>query len=303
MKKTYLILPILAGIMFGATGPFVRTFTENGFDTTTLLFARFSISIFLVMITILLTDKSLFKINLKSLPLLVICGICVVGLNLCYNVAINTIPLSIAATLLSTAAIFVLIFAYIVFREKITSKKLICVGLAIIGCILMTGAFEVNISGYSVIGIIFGIGAALFWAAYLIVSKRAIETGNHPYTILFYSVIVISIILLPFTDFNHISTFMTSDLTFAILLLIAHSLISFTLPYILTTISLNHIDSGIVSIIMSCVEPSSALIFGLILYNEIPTGLMFIGFVLTMLAIVMLSKIDMDSENELNEMA
>ena len=46
MKKTYLILPILAGIMFGSSGIFVRTLTQNGIDQTTLLFLRFSIAIF-----------------------------------------------------------------------------------------------------------------------------------------------------------------------------------------------------------------------------------------------------------------
>ena len=36
MKRIYLLLPILAGIMFGSTGIFVRTLTENGVDSTTL---------------------------------------------------------------------------------------------------------------------------------------------------------------------------------------------------------------------------------------------------------------------------
>jgi len=60
---------------------------------------------------------------------------CIVGLNLCYNESMNTISLSLAAVLLSLAPIYVLIFAYVLFREKITSKKIICIIFAIFGCL------------------------------------------------------------------------------------------------------------------------------------------------------------------------
>ena len=63
MKRIYLLLPILAGIMFGSTGIFVRTLTENGVDSTTLLFLRFSIAILYIFLAILITDKSLLKLN------------------------------------------------------------------------------------------------------------------------------------------------------------------------------------------------------------------------------------------------
>ena len=126
MKKIYLILPILAGIMFGSSGIFVRTLTQNGIDSTTLLFLRFSIAIIPILLAILLTDRELLKIDLSDIPLFLACSICIIGLNLCYNGSMNSIPLSLAAVLLSLAPIYVLIFAYILFREKITSKKLIC---------------------------------------------------------------------------------------------------------------------------------------------------------------------------------
>lgn len=146
MRKIRLILPILAGIMFGSSGVFVRTLTQNGIDQTTLLFLRFSIAIIPILMAILLTDRKLFKIDLSDLPMLLVCAICIIGLNLCYNESMNTVPLSLAAVLLSLAPIYVLILAYILFREKITSKKLICMVLAIFGCILMTGVLESNIS-------------------------------------------------------------------------------------------------------------------------------------------------------------
>lgn len=290
MKKIYLILPILAGIMFGSSGIFVRTLTQNGIDQTTLLFLRFSIAAIPILIAILLTDKRLFKMDLTDLPLFLICSISIIGLNLCYNESMNSVSLSLAAVLLSLAPIFVLIFAYILFQEKITSKKVICMALAIFGCMLMTGVLEKNLSQIPLFGILSGIGAAFFWAVYLIASKKSIENGKHTYTILFYSIIFLSVALIPFTNFNQIADFVYIDPTLTILFLIVHSTFSFALPYILSTVSLNHIDSGISSILLSGAEPSAALIFGFFIYSEIPTVLMFCGFILTMITIMLLSR-------------
>ena len=290
MKKIYLILPILAGLMFGSGGVFVRTLTQNGIDSSTLLFLRFSIAIIPLLLAIIFTDKKLFKIQLKDIPLILACAMCIVGLNLCYNESMNTISLSLAAVLLSLAPIYVLIFAYIIFREKITSKKIICIIFAIFGCLLMTGVLESDISNIPIHGILYGIGAGLFWAVYLMASKKSIEQGNHTFTILLYAIIFISIALIPFTHFNQISGFISINPTLTIIFLIVHSTFSFALPYILSTVSLNYLDSGTSSIFMSGSEPLAALIFGLLIYSEIPTVMMLCGFVLTLIAMTILSK-------------
>ena len=223
MKKIYLILPILAGLMFGSSGIFVRTLTQNGIDPITLLFLRFSIAIIPILLAITITDKNLLKITKKDIPLFLICALCIVGLNLCYNTSMNSVSLSLAAVLLSLAPIYVLIFAYILFREKITLKKVICMILAIFGCILMTGVLESNLT---------------------------------------------------------------------IAFLIIHSTFSFALPYIFSTISLNYIDSGTSSILLSGAEPLAALIFGLIIYFEVPTAAMFSGFILSLISMMMLTRLD-----------
>lgn len=279
-------------MMFGSSGIFVRTLTQNGIDPTTLLFLRFSIAIIPLLIAILATDKNLFKIDLKDIPLFLVCSLCIIGLNLCYNHSMNTVPLSLAAVLLSIAPIYVLIIAYFMFGENITSKKLICMILAISGCIMMTGVLEIDLKNIPSLGILSGIGAGLFWAVYLMASKKSIENGKHTFTILFYSIIFISIALIPFSDFGEISNFISINPMLTVIFLILHSTFSFALPYILSTISLNYMDSGTSSIFLSGAEPFAALIFGLLIYSEVPTPLMFCGFILTIIAMMMLSKTD-----------
>lgn len=289
-KKIYLILPIISGILYGSSGIFVRTLTQNGIDATTLLFLRFSIAIPVMVIAILATDKKQLKIKLTDIKLLIITAMGIIGLNILYNIAMNTISLSIAAVLLSSDPVFVLIIAYLIFKEKITKSKVLSIILVLIGCILTTGLIEGNASNVTGIGIIGGIGAAIFWAIYMMGSKKALENGLHTYTILLYSILINTIVLIPFTSFNQITTFVNADMLGNTIFLILHSTLSFAIPYILLTVSIKYIDSGSASIFASGAEPLAALIFGMLFYSEIPTILMFSGIILTIIALAILSK-------------
>ena len=289
-KKIYLILPIISGILYGSSGIFVRTLTQNGIDATTLLFLRFSIAIPVMVIAILATDKKHLKIKLSDIKLLIITAMGIIGLNVLYNIAMNTISLSIAAVLLSSDPVFVLIIAYLIFKEKITKSKVLSIILVLIGCILTTGLIEGNASNVTGIGIIGGIGAAIFWAIYMMGSKKALENGLHTYTILLYSILINTIILIPFTSFNQITTFVNADMLGNTIFLILHSTLSFAIPYILLTVSIKYMDSGSASIFTSGAEPLAALIFGMLFYSEIPTILMFSGIILTIIALAILSK-------------
>ena len=149
MKKIFVILPILAGILFGSCGISVRILTQNGLDSATLLFSRFSVSIIIMLIVILATDKNLLKISFDELKIIVIAAINILALNLCYNISTNTNPLSLAAVLLSFAPVLVIIFAYITFREKINRVKIISMILIILGCVLTTRILERNVFNIS----------------------------------------------------------------------------------------------------------------------------------------------------------
>jgi drug/metabolite transporter (DMT)-like permease len=296
MKKIYLILPILSGILFGSCGIFVRILTQNGLDSPTLLFTRFSVSIMIMLIVILATDKNLLKISIDELKIIVIAAINILALNLCYNISTNTIPLSLAAVLLSLAPVFVIIFAYIAFREKINKIKITSMILIILGCILTTGLLEGNVFNVSTNGILAGIGTAFFWANYNVASKKSLKKGTHTHTLLFYTLILMTVALIPFTNFNQINTYINMDICTNTIFLIFNALLTFILPYVLLTLAINYVDLGSIAIFTAGAEPLAALCFGIILYNETPTLLIITGIIITIIAITILSKNEYKTE-------
>lgn len=296
MNKLVFMIPVLSGIMFGSVGVFVRTLSSFGFDNKTIIFARVVFAAIIMLLLILTQDKSLLKIKLKDVPIFIGTGIVgMLGVNVFYNEAIAHTTLAVAAVLLSVAPITVVILAAFIFKEKITKRKVLCMFFAILGCILATGLLEesVNISTY---GVVVGVVSALFYAFYSIFSRVASNKGYGTYTIIFYSVVFITIVMVPFADFQVLGNFAMENPVTNVLFLFFHSICATVLPYVFLTLGVKHMEAGIASILSSGTEPVAAVLFGLLFYREMPTILMIAGLIVTIAALAFLCK----PENEKN---
>ena len=297
-KKLFLFLPLLAGACWGGGGVYVRILNSFGLDSVSILSTRFVLATLIIFIGMLIFNRNLFKIKLKDIWLFIGSGITgVLFLNLCYNEASFTLTLSLAAVLLSLAPIFALFISAILFKEKITPKKILCLIMAIFGCILVTGVLE-SYAGipWSLHGFIFGILSALFWALYGVFSKIATEKGYPTFTTIFYSFLLISIALIPITDWGCFASFISSNPGYSIPFAFLHSLTTSIMPYVLFTLSLQYIENGQASIICGGAEPLSATCFGFLMFNETPTLLNLIGIIITIIALSILIASNESSE-------
>lgn len=285
-QKLILILPILAGACWGFGGVFVRFLTAGGLNNLTILSTRFIGACAILFVGIVLFKRDLFKIKLKDLWIFVGSGLTgVMMLNICYNESILHSTLSLSAVLLSLAPIWALILSAIIFKEKLTPKKIGCLIAAIFGCILVTGILEGSNGQWSFYGILFGLLSSVFWALYGIFSKVATERGYSTYTIIFYSFLLIAIVLIPFSDWSAFNAFIMADQVNNSVLAIMHSIINSVLPYLLFTLAIARVDAGKVSILCGGAEPTSAAIFGMIIFAEIPSILNIIGIIITIVAL------------------
>lgn len=290
MKKLMSFFAIISGILWGSGGIFVRTLTNMGMDPYTIISTRVIVAVLIIFIGLMIYDKKCFKIRIKDIWIFIVAGmIGMFGINLCYNFAIRELTLSLAAVLLSMSPIFVLVLAAILFKEKITKKKVLCMILALTGCAFVSGVFE-NASGmqWTVRGILIGLLSALFYAIYSLISKTAMKKGYHAFTITFYSLLTVLLVVLPLTDWKITFELVETGGAKMMLYMLIHSLCTSVLPYILFTVSLGYIDAGKASILAAC-EPIAAMIFGVIFFSEIPTILSIGGLVLATIAITIMT--------------
>lgn len=68
------------------------------------------------------------------------------------------------------APVIVTIVCPFLFKEKLTSRQIICFIMSTIGLVLIIGIGEMR-GGSNIIGIFFGLGAAVFYAAVILLNK------------------------------------------------------------------------------------------------------------------------------------
>lgn len=289
MKKFAWILPVSAGILWGSVGVFVRTLSGYGMDSFTVVESRVSMAVLILLIGIGICDRKQLKIRIKDLWVFALAGIVgMMGLNITYNEAINYLPLSLAAVLLSLSPVFVLIMAAVLFQEKVTVRKAGCALLAIVGCALASGFLE-SLTGLelSPFGIVMGVASGLFYALYSVFTKIAMKRGYSGLTITFYCMLAVGFVLAPLSDWGQIASFYCQAPAENTVFSVLHALCGSVLPYALYTVAIQFMDAGKVSI-LAAGEPVAAMVFGMIFFKEIPTGLEFVGLAVTVAAIVLL---------------
>ncbi len=299
MNKIAIFMPLAAGACWGASGIFVRTLGAADFDSVTVMFSRAITGSFLVFLFLLFYDKSLLKIRLRHLPLFV--SLAINGyllMNTCYNYTVGKLTLSLASVLLGLCPIFVLLLGAILFREKITLAKVCCMLAALTGCALLAGVFEKDAEvTWSLVGILSGLGSAFFNAIYTINSKQLSTAGYNALTINFYAFFLTALALLPFADFEMFTGFVTADPAHGIAFYLAQALVTSIMPNFLYTSSMERVDSGSASILSCGAEPVSAMIFGILIYSEIPSALGIIGMIITISALGVLTRAGKSKEN------
>lgn len=291
----YLIMAVMSGVLWGSAGVFVRILGDWGMDGTTIVFSRVSVAVVMMAVLILATDRRLFRVKREDAWMFFLSAFSMVALNLFYTVSVGGASLSLAAVLLSMSPIFMLIMAKVMFGEVITLRKIGCMILAIAGCILVSGLLEGSDS-VSIGGIASGIAAAFFYALYGIMSKRAASSGYGIYTILFYSLLISALVLLPFSSVAAVVDYGSESIGDA-LFIILQAAFSSVVPYIFYTIAVTRGDAGTGSLLAACGEPMAAAVFGLIFFIEIPSPLMVFGMFLAIVSISLMCYSRKDAES------
>lgn len=297
MKKMIYVLPVLSGILWGSVGIFVRTLSALGMDSYTIASSRLIGAAVIMALFLSVYDRKLFRLKIKDIWIFIVGGLLgMLGVMLAYNEAVKQVTLSLAAVLLSMSPIFVLLFAALLFHEKITPKKAGCMAMALAGCVCVSGVME-GASGmrWTPSGIAFGLMAAFCYALYSLMGKVAVERKYHAFTMTFYCMAVIAIALIPVTDFQCIRRITENGGAKMMMFLIAHALLTSVFPYVFYTVSLNYIEAGKVSI-LAAGEPVAAMVFGFFFFDESPTLLAVLGLVLTIAALIILSMPEREKE-------
>lgn len=279
---------ILAGCMWGSMGIWVRRCTEAGLGSMQILALRVSVTAVVMALFLSIYNRKLLRIRLKDLWCFLGTGICsIVFFGYCYNRTIVLASLSVAAILLYTAPIFVMILSRFLFGEKLSLRKVAALLMAFAGCICVTGILGGG-AAVSTAGILTGLGSGFGYALYSIFSRFALERDYHPFTITLYTFVCAFAAVLFLADWPPILSFVTKS-PGNMLYGIGYGVITTVLPYILYTFGLRYVENSKASI-MATVEPVVATLIGVFWFHESMTASGAVGVLLVLGALILLGR-------------
>ena len=275
---------LLAGTLWGVIGLFNRSLTSGGFSSISIVLVRNFGSLIALGLIFLIFDRSIFQIKLKHLPYFFGTGIISILLfTLCYFTCQQQCSLATAAILLYTAPTFVVILSAILWKDKVTKRKVAALVITFLGCTFVTGVWSGNFT-VTLVGLLLGIGSGFFYALYSIFARYALEHYK-PLTVTFYTFVFAGIGSLALIRPEELSVaFVQPKLLGVIAALIV---VSTVLPYILYTRGLSKIDSGKASILAS-IEPIVASIVGILAFGEPMTVSVVLGLLCILVSVYIL---------------
>lgn len=281
MKKTMnpRLMLITSMTIFGTLGLFVRNIPVSSGE---LALCRAVLAALLIAVFLLLTKQRIpFSRIKKEVPLLLASGIAM-GINwILLFEAYKYTTVSVATLSYYFAPVIVTIVCPVLFQEKLTGKQILCFVMSTIGLVLITGIGEVG-SGSDFVGILFGLGAAVFYATVILLNKfiKNVE-GIHRTFLQFLAAIVI---LVPYVILTSGVTLGSLDGIGWINLLIV-GLVHTGVTYCLYFSSLKELP-GQKAAILSYIDPLVAVLISVTVLGEAMTlwqvigGMLILGFTL-----------------------
>lgn len=265
--------------IFGTLGIFTRNIAISSGE---LALYRAILAAALIFVYLIFAKQKIdFRSIKKELLLLLLSGIAM-GINwILLFEAYKYTTISAATLSYYFAPVIVTVVCPILFKEKLSGKQIICFLMSTLGLVLITGIGDLR-NGNDFIGILFGLGAALFYAAVILLNKfiKNVE-GIHRTFLQFLSAIVI---LIPYVIMTSGVTLGNLNLTGWVNLLIV-GFIHTGVTYCMYFSSLKELP-GQKAAILSYIDPLVAVLISVAILGETMTiwqvigGILILGFTL-----------------------
>lgn len=273
------LMLVVSMTIFGTLGLFVRNIPVSSGE---LALYRAVLAALLIAVFLMVTGQRIPFANIKKeVPLLLASGVAM-GINwILLFQAYKYTTVSLATLSYYFAPVIVTVVCPILFREKLTGKQIVCFVMSTAGLVMITGIGDIG-GGNDFIGILFGLGAAVFYATVILLNKfiKNVE-GIHRTFLQFISAIVI---LTPYV-------MLTSGVTlgsmngFGWVNLLIVGLIHTSVTYCMYFSSLKELP-GQKAAILSYIDPLVAVLISVTILGETMTwqqvvgGILILGFTL-----------------------
>ena len=294
------VLVLIAALMWGTIGIYVNGISAMGITSQSMAAFRLLVGALILAPVLAFMGcrpgegtttapgpLALFKASPKELIPCALVGI--IGLataNTLYYECMREVGMSTASVLLYTSPVFGCILGRILYKERVTSVKLVAIACNILGCVLAVTNGDLSGFHFSVWGVTSGVIAGLCGALLAVFSRIATKTV-HPLAVTFWGFVfggaVMAAITAPWPD---MAAAMSPQL---ILLFAGFGLIPTAVAYILYMQGLSMgLETSKVPVVMSF-ETVVTVLLGIGIYAESAGAVKVLGIVLVLSSILIMN--------------
>lgn len=207
---------IAAVTLYGTIGLLLHYIT---LPSEIVVLCRGVIGTLTILLVLFIQKKSFHPDTIRAnLPILLLSGACL-GLNWVFLFAAYRVTTVAVASLCNyMAPIIVIALSPLVFRERLTKKKLCCILTAFIGIILVSGVFQNGGGNLDLKGVGLGLTAALCFVGIVLCNKKS--AGIDPLEKTAIQLAASAAVVLPYVLYNQWGDTLSVDTRSALLVLV-----------------------------------------------------------------------------------
>jgi drug/metabolite transporter (DMT)-like permease len=283
--KGYLCV-MAAAIMWASSGTAGKALFQTGITPIELVQIRVTLSSVFLLICFGIFSRHLLRIRLRDiLYFLLLGGAAMAMVQLSYFYAISKIQVSAAILLEYLAPILVAAYSILFWNERLTAVKITALLLAMAGCFLVVGGYDLQLLNMNRAGILWGLTSAVSFASYTLLGERGLHRYP-PWTVIFYAFVFATLTLnIAYKPANYLLADYYSPTQLGCLLYIV--IIGTIIPFGLYFVGVNHIRSTRTTI-TATLEPISAAFMAFYVLGEVLQPFQIVGGMSVISAIVLL---------------
>ena len=266
---------IFSMVIFGTIGIFRKYLP---LPSSTIAVIRGAVGALYLLIFIKATGRRLALDGMKRhLPLLILSG-ALIGINwILLFEAYRFTSVATATLCYYMAPVFVTLASPFLLKERLTLKRVLCAVVALIGMVFVSGVMQAGFTGGAEMrGVLYGLAAALFYAAVVILNKKLASIGAYERTMV--QLAASAIVLLPYTLLTE--SVSVSDFTLPVIgLLLVVGILNTGITYAMYFGSLHLLKAQTVAL-FSYIDPVVAVLLSALLLKDPMMPLSWAGAVL-----------------------
>ncbi|MCQ2914028.1 MAG: DMT family transporter [Alphaproteobacteria bacterium] len=272
---------IIASISYGLNPLFALPMYKNGLDVDSVLVYRYGLSIIALALLIKFSKKS-FRVKKDQIIPLIAMGLFMAGSSLFLFLAYQKMDAGIASAILFVYPVLVSLLMTVFFHEKMSIITIMSLILATVGINLLCKS---DGGESSTLGIFYVFLSAICYALYLVGVKVSKVQGMSSDIITFYAV-SIGVIVFLFRLRGGVD-FIVAPNVFTLLCGIGSAIVCTVISLMATSAGINIVGPTPVAI-LGALEPVTAVVINVLLFDGILTSKMIIGIVLVVLSVTMI---------------